>query len=125
MSNEIGQPTQRGSGELNLFIGETVVISKGKHHPPNLTVAQINKEYRVIQSYPDHFPSKLMIKNCGRGIDDKYIVVDVNKDEFDIINKAIRSYKKNQTGAVQAYSYLLGYCEARGLNLIEECILEN
>lgn len=124
MSNEIGQPTQRGSGELNLFIGETVVISKGKHHPPNLTVAQINKDYRVIQNHVGHFPSKLMIKNCGRGIDDNYIVVDVTRDGFDTITDSIRSYKKNQTGAVQAYSYILGYCEAKGLNLIDESILE-
>ncbi len=122
MSNEIGQPTQRGSGELNLFIGETVVISKGKHHPPNLTVAQINKDYRVIQNHSGHFPSKFMIKNCGR--DWGHVVVDVTKEEFDIISDSIRAYKKNQTGAVQAYSYILGYCEAKGLNLIDESILE-
>ncbi len=38
--------------------------------------------------------------------------------------EVISPYKKNETGATQAYSYLLGYCSGKGLDLVEECILE-
>ena len=122
MSNEIGQPIQRDLRELNMFIGESVIISKGKHHPPNLTVVQINKDYRVVQHYANNFPSKPMVMDCGR--DTNFIVVDITKEESNIINDAIRTYKRNRTGAVQSYSYILGYCQGQGLNLIEESILE-
>lgn len=122
MNNIIGKPVQRDSRELNLFVGETVVVSKGKHHPPNLTVVQINKDYRAIQHYANNFPSKPMIMGCGR--DTNFIVVDITKEESNIINDSIRAYKNNMTGAVQPYSYILGYCQGQGLNLIEERILE-
>ena len=105
--------------ESVLTFDKTIQVAKGDKTFPYLTLLKLDTYCYIVCHVKNKIPSKKDLL-LDRGYSDKgYSWELIDKDEYTTIRKGINCLQRSLAKGVITFSYLLGYCEACGVDLLD------
>lgn len=105
--------------ESVLTFDKTIQVAKGDKTFPYLTLLKLENYCYIVCHVKNKMPSKKELLS-GKGYSEKGYSWEMTSDwEYNTIKKGITCLQRNLANGIITFSYLLGYCEACGVDLLD------
>lgn len=106
--------------DCELTFDKTVKVSEGVFTLPYLTLLKVDNYCYLVNHVKKKLPSKKeLLHDKGFNKDKGYTWESVDSTEYCVIKKGITNLQNHHCTGVITFSYLLGYCEACGVDLLD------